>query len=116
MKVLVRLSNPLEAYKYTEILERNAIPYTMTGLGIDDSSIEYLFIWVNADVYKNANILVRTEHEYFMKCPNCNAIDFKPYLKSNFILTALTFFTALVTGHSASSLNKNICNACKTIF
>jgi len=96
--VLARLSYSLDVNKYIEILESNDIVYQLTGLGIDDTSMEHLTIWVPEIDYDKATRLMKSGNDYFMKCPNCGSVDISLHHVENIKNTFLGLLKTMITG------------------
>ncbi len=114
--VLARLSYSLDVNDYIETLETHDISYQLTGLGIDDSSLEYLTIWVSSKEYDRANQLIRSDHDYFVKCPKCSSTDIRLNNKVNIKNTFLGLIKVFITGNGKHGFNQSICNECGNNF
>lgn len=114
--VLARLSYSLDVNKYIEILESNDIVYQLTGLGIDDTSMEHLTIWVPEIDYDKATRLMKSGNDYFMKCPNCGSVDISLHHVENIKNTFLGLLKTMITGRAKHSYNQNVCDKCNQVF
>lgn len=121
-KLLARFQFLSDADQYFELLEKDGIPYYLSGTGIEQEGqtnySESLEVWVDETNFDKAVQAVK-QNEYFSACPNCGSKDLSEAVMEN-LKSNLNPIAKIFMGFRLNSKNKstfyNKCNNCGNVF
>lgn len=120
-KLLARFQFLSDSDQYLELLEKDEIPYYLSGMGIEQEGqtnySESLEVWVDEENFNKAVQAVK-QNEYFSACPKCGSKDLSEAVVENLKSNVTGIFNTLLlfgTNRKSSSINYK-CNNCGHIF
>ncbi len=120
-KLLARFQFLSDSDQYLELLEKEEIPYYLSGMGIEQEGqtnyTEHLEIWVDEENFDKAVQTVK-QNDYFTSCPNCGSKDLSEAVVENLKSNVAGVFKTLLlfgTNRKSSSINYK-CNNCGNVF
>lgn len=119
-KLLARFQFLSDSDQYLELLEKEEIPYYLSGMGIEQEGqtnySEHLEIWVDEENFDKAVQTVK-QNDYFSACPKCGSKDVSEAVIENLKRNTFQLFKVLVPNKiSKNNFIHSKCNSCNYIF